>query len=265
MSFYVLIPARLESSRLKNKMLLDLQGIPLVIRTALQAQHSSAEKVFIATDSECILQVAQQYNIPAVRTQAHATGTDRIAAAAQTLGLEAEEIIINVQGDEPLIDPALINQVAQQLQNDPKACMSTAAAPLTDHDSFFNPNIVKVVCNAQQQALYFSRAPIPWARDQFDAAQNKAEKPAPCGALQHIGIYAYKNHFLQRFPRLSPGVLEQLESLEQLRALEHGYAITVYSYPNTPPPGVDTADDLRKVRELIALKPNIYQPKPLKP
>jgi|SRR5690625_1022607 len=257
MSFSVLIPARLESARLKNKMLVDIHGVPLVVRTARQALRSQADRVYIATDSEAIAQAAQRHDIAVVRTQAHETGTDRIAQAAQILDLAAEEIIVNVQGDEPLIDPALINKVAAQLHNDPEASMATAAAPLTKGDSFFNPNIVKVVCNTRQQALYFSRAPIPWDRDAFDTAQYKPPKKAPAQTLQHIGIYAYKNHFLQRFPQLSPGVLERLESLEQLRALEHGYAITVYTYPATPPPGVDTDADLQQVRSLLAEKDDI--------
>lgn len=257
MSFYVLIPARLESARLKNKMLLDIHGIPLVVRTARQAQRSRARQVYIATDSEHIAQAAQSHGIAVVHTRAHDTGTDRIAEAAQTLGLAAEDIIINVQGDEPLIDPTLIDEVADQLRNDLEASMATAAAPLTDGDSFFNPNIVKVVCNARQQALYFSRAPIPWVRAVFDTAQHGPSKKTPSQALHHIGIYAYKNHFLQRFPQLTPGILERLESLEQLRALEHGYAISVYPYPATPPPGVDTDADLRQVRSLLAEKNDI--------
>lgn len=252
MSFYVLIPARLQSTRLENKMLIDLHGVPLVVRTAQQAQRSAAKKVCIATDSEQIARAAQQHDIPVVRTQAHDTGTDRIAEAAHTLGLAADEIIVNVQGDEPLIDPVLINQVAGQLKNNSCASMATAAAALTDAQSLFDPNVVKVVCNAQQQALYFSRAPIPWERDRFDAAQKPTGNLTPHMALQHIGLYAYKNHFLQCFPHLPPGVLERLESLEQLRALEHGHTIAVYLYDQTPAPGVDTANDLKQVRTLLA-------------
>lgn|SRR5690625_272155 len=252
MQFYVLIPARLESSRLENKMLCDIQGVPLVIRTAKQAQKSAAKKVFIATDSDKIAQTASQYGIASIRTQQHQTGTDRIAEAASQLELDPTDIIVNVQGDEPLIAPLLINQVAQRLYHDPDASMATVAAPLTTMRSLMDPNIVKVVCNNQQQALYFSRAPIPWARDQFDADQNNSPNTPPPQALHHIGIYAYRNHFLQRFPTLAAGQLERIESLEQLRALEHGFIISVHLSPTAPAPGVDTPADLEKVRQLLA-------------
>lgn len=255
MDFYVLIPARLESTRLKNKMLLDLNGLPLVIRTAQQAQKSSAQRVFIATDNSEIAAVAKTHGIDCVITRQHETGTDRLAEATEQLKLPKEAIIVNVQGDEPLIDPQLINAVAEQLKIDPQAQMATAAAPLTTQNNLFNPNIVKVVCNNQQQAMYFSRAPIPWARGSYDAttpASSSADTQNPAfDALHHIGIYAYRNDFLQLFPSLTSGTLERLESLEQLRALEHGATIRVLHWPKTPAPGVDTAEDLDLVRELL--------------
>jgi|SRR5690625_818181 len=259
MSFYVLIPARLESTRLKNKMLLDLEGLPLIVRTARQAQQSAAAQVWVATDSTQIADTVRQYGIQAVLTQDHPTGTDRLAEAAQLLQFKDQDIIVNVQGDEPLIDPALIDQVAAQLQNDAQASMATAAAPLADGPSLFNPNIVKVVCNTKQQALYFSRAPIPWARDAFDSYQEDTQQPAhrltPVHARHHIGIYAYRHAFLQQFPVLPTGSLEQLESLEQLRALEHGHIISVYLCPEPPAGGVDTLDDLRRIRRYLQQPP----------
>src|SRR5690625_2045636 len=240
MDFYVLIPARLESTRLENKMLQDLQGVPLVVRTAQQAQKSAAQAVYIATDNAQIAAVARAHGIDHVMTRSHETGTDRLAEAAHILDLPPDAIIVNVQGDEPLIDPLLINAVAQ----------------------LFHPNIVKVVYDFQQQALYFSRAPIPWERDGDNSpdasskgAASRGDTPPndpPAPALHHMGIYAYRNAFLQRFPTLSPGVLERLESLEQLRALEHGETIRVHRWPKTPAPGIDTAQDLALVRQLLA-------------
>src|SRR5699024_7213004 len=214
MDFHVLIPARLESSRLKNKMLLDLQGVPLVIRTAQQALKSVAKQVCIATDNEHIDALAKAHNIKHVLTRNHETGTDRLAEAAQILGLPTDAIIVNVQGDEPLIDPELINAVAQQLHGS-QANMATAAAPIEQRAQLFNPNTVKVVCDFKKQALYFSRAPIPWERNDDDThnwsqAVSDLDQPAPAQALHHIGIYAYRNAFLQRFPTLAPGTLERL-------------------------------------------------------
>lgn len=249
--FFVLIPARLGSVRLANKMLLDLKGTPLVIRTAQRAQQSAAKKTLIATDSDEIAEKATAHGIPVVRTGKHHTGTDRLAEAAKKLGVADDAIIVNVQGDEPLIDPELINQVANQLCLDKEATMATAAAKLTNKTALLNPNTVKVVCNYQQRALYFSRAAIPWPRDYFELDQQKQKKIPPNTALQHIGIYAYRNHFLQKFTSLSVGHLERIESLEQLRALEHGYTISVYFYPNPPAPGVDTLEDFQKIKLLL--------------
>lgn len=255
MDFYVLIPARLESTRLKNKMLQDLHGLPLVIRTARQAQLSQARQVFIATDNNEIAAAATTHGIRPIMTGPHDTGTDRLAAAAQQLQLPQEAIIVNVQGDEPLIDPQLINAVAKQLAINPQAEMATAAAALNSFEQLFNPNVVKVVCNQQQQALYFSRAPIPWVRDQYPIPTQLPQlspHPTVTAALHHIGIYAYRNHFLQRFPTLPSGTLEHLESLEQLRALEHGATILVHRWSAPPAPGVDTAEDLALVRQILA-------------
>lgn len=249
--FVVLIPARYASSRFPGKPLIDIAGKPMVIRVAEQARQSGAAQVIIATDDERIANVAQQYEIAHVRTNSHhATGTDRLAQAIELLNLPEHILVINVQGDEPLIAPELIQNVAQQLYNNPKASMATAAHPIYDSHQFFNPNIVKVILNAQQEALYFSRAPVPWARDLFlplTKAINQSELPKALPALRHIGIYAYRVNFLRDYANLPPSTLEQFEALEQLRALWHGHIITVYISDQLPCPGIDTPDDVAGV------------------
>lgn len=250
MSFIAIIPARLHSTRLPNKPLADIAGLPMVVRTAHQAQKSGASAIYVATDSKDIAKAASQHHITALLTSPHhPTGTDRLAEVVNILQLADDEIVVNVQGDEPLIPPELIQAVAKQLQKNPMAAIATAATVYKDDSSFFNPNTVKVVCDLQQRALYFSRAPIPWARD---ALQDNPNKIAPeLRALNHIGIYAYRARFLRQYPQLPRGPLETLESLEQLRALENGFSISVYIHPSAPAHGVDTPEDLDKVRQIF--------------
>ena len=249
--FVVVIPARQASTRLPGKMLADLAGKPMVLRVAEQALASRATRVVIATDHADIAQAARKGGIETLMTRVdHASGTDRLAEAVKQLGLTNETIVVNVQGDEPLIDPQLINRVAQQLTLDTQAAIATCASPLADLTSLFNPNVVKVVCDQRDRALYFSRAPIPWDRERFHTEPRTLASDHP--ALHHIGLYAYRVEFLQRFPKLSAGVLERLEMLEQLRALEHGYAITVLKIASHPGAGVDTPEDLLRVRQLLS-------------
>lgn len=236
--FHVVIPARWHSTRLPEKMLADLGGIPLVVRTAQQALQSQAKSVTVATDDERILQAVQSFGLSAILTDRdHSSGTDRLAQAARLLALPDDCLIVNVQGDEPRIAPALIDQVAQALAEDSESHMSTCAKVLTDETQRLNPNVVKVVCDRQNRALYFSRAAIPHIRE---------NALAPC--LHHIGLYAYRNAFLQVFSRLAPGLLEQTESLEQLRVLENGYRIHVAITTLPHEAGVDTHEDLERIR-----------------
>lgn len=250
MRFTVLIPARLASSRLPNKPLADIAGLPMVVRVALQARKSAAARVVVAADSAAIVAACSAHGIEAVLTRAdHPSGSDRLAEACTLLGLDGEDMVVNLQGDEPLIEPALIDAVAQVLANAPSASMGTAAHPIATHADYLNPNVVKVVCNAQGLAHYFSRAPIPFHRDQTDAAWWDAHSRfAP---LRHVGIYAYRAGFLRSFPQLTPAPTEQVESLEQLRALWHGHAIAVQITDIAPGAGVDTPEDLERVRALL--------------
>ncbi len=247
MSFHVVIPARYGSSRLPGKPLADIAGKPMVVRVVEAALRSRAGDVCVATDDERIQAAVSAHGYQVVMTRAdHASGTDRIAEVAERLGWSEHEIVVNVQGDEPLIEPALIDQLATALADDASAVMATAAHDLVKAEDFFNPNVVKVVCNAARHALYFSRAPVPWARDAF--AIDKADLPKALGAQRHIGIYAYRTGFLRRFGQLSPSPLEQIEALEQLRVLWHGYAIQVINSDRIPEPGVDTDEDVQRIR-----------------
>ncbi len=251
MSFSVLIPARLASSRLPNKPLADIAGLPMVVRVAQQALRSQAQQVVVAADSDAIVQACRAHGIDAVLTDPdHPSGSDRLAQACTLLGLDGDAVVVNVQGDEPLIDPALIDATAQVLHAQPSASMGTAAHAITERQDYLNPNVVKVVCNAQGLAQYFSRAPIPYHRDQFDSAWWQATPGfAP---LRHIGIYAYRAGFLRQFPQLCPAPTEAVEALEQLRALWHGHAIAVHVTPHAPGVGVDTPQDLERVRAWFA-------------
>lgn len=251
MSFTVLIPARLASIRLPNKPLADINGVPMVVRVAQRALQSSALRTVVAADSADIIEQCTAFGIQAVLTRVdHPSGSDRLAEACDLLGLADDDIVVNVQGDEPLIDPALVDAVAALLQTRPDCAMGTAAHCIDDLADFLNPNVVKVVLDAQQTALYFSRAPIPAARGL--AGQSwwaHGDLPRP---LRHVGIYAYRVGFLRQFPRLPQAPMEQLESLEQLRALWHGYRIAVHITEHPPGAGVDTPEDLARVRRLTA-------------
>ena len=248
-SFTVIVPARLASTRLPNKPLADIHGLPMVVRVAQRAALSHSAQVVVAADSIDIVEVCQAHGVRALLTRNdHPSGSDRLAEASALLQLGPNDLVVNVQGDEPLINPTLINQVAALLEQRPSASMSTAAHEIHDHSEFTNSNVVKVVLDKEQLALYFSRAPIPWWRDGFAQGIQSLPKPAP---LRHIGIYAYRVGFLQSFPSMTPAPIEKGEALEQLRAMWHGHKIAVHITPDAPGPGVDTPEDLEKVRALL--------------
>jgi 3-deoxy-manno-octulosonate cytidylyltransferase (CMP-KDO synthetase) len=248
MGFCVLIPARLASTRLPGKPLADIAGQPMIVRVAQRALASSARRVVVAADSAEILEACRAHGIEAVLTRSdHATGSDRLAEACELLGLGADELIVNVQGDEPLIEPPLIDAVAGLLAALPEASMATAAHPIDDVGEFTNPNVVKVVLDARGLALYFSRAPIAWWRDGFAAGIHSLPDPRP---LRHVGLYAYRAGFLRAFPALAPAPMERTEALEQLRAMWHGHRIAVHVTTTAPGTGVDTPEDLERVRAL---------------
>jgi 3-deoxy-manno-octulosonate cytidylyltransferase (CMP-KDO synthetase) len=247
-AFTVIVPARLASTRLPHKPLADIHGLPMVVRVAQRAALSNASQVVVAADSIEIVQACQAHGVRAMLTQVdHPSGSDRLAEASALLGLSPNDVVVNVQGDEPLINPELINQVAELLVQRPTASMSTAAHEIHELAEFTNPNVVKVVIDQAQLALYFSRAPIPWWRDGFAKGIQSLPQPAP---LRHIGIYAYRVGFLQSFPTLQAAPIETGEALEQLRALWHGHKIAVHITPDVPGPGVDTPEDLERVRAL---------------
>jgi 3-deoxy-manno-octulosonate cytidylyltransferase (CMP-KDO synthetase) len=252
MGFTVLIPARLASTRLPDKPLADIAGRPMVVRVAERARQCGAQRVVVATDSVAIAQACDAHGVSSVMTRAdHPSGSDRLAQACDLLQLPDDHTVVNVQGDEPLIDPALIDAVAMLLQRHPDASMSTAAHAIDDPADIGNPNVVKVVTDARGLALYFSRAPIPWWRDGYgsgDAGITRVPQPQP---LRHIGIYGYRVDFLKAFPALPPSPLEHTESLEQLRALWHGHRIAVHRADRAPGPGVDTPEDLARVRAIF--------------
>ena len=249
MGFTVLIPARLASTRLPDKPLADIAGLPMVVRVAQRAAQSQASQVVVATDNDRIHAACEAHGIRCVMTRAdHPTGSDRLAEACELLGLDGDDAVVNVQGDEPLIDPELINACALQLAQRPDCVVSTAAHPIEDPAHFANPNVVKVVTDVHGRALYFSRAPIPWWRDAPVAGQPAAGADTP---LRHIGIYGYRAGFLRRFPQLPVSPLERLESLEQLRVHWHGERIAVHVTPHAPGAGVDTPEDLARVRALF--------------
>jgi 3-deoxy-manno-octulosonate cytidylyltransferase (CMP-KDO synthetase) len=254
LSFSVVIPSRFASTRLHGKALADIGGTPMVVHVARRARDSGADRVCVATDHEGIARVVQDAGFEAVMTRTdHASGTDRVAEAAQRMGLDDSAIVVNVQGDEPLIEPGLIRAMAALLDRSPEASMATACHAISDPDELFNPNVVKVVMDAEGFARYFSRAPIPFARDAF-ASGTLASLPTGLPCYRHIGIYACRQRFLQTFPTLAAPSLEQFEALEQLRALWHGFAIAVAVREDAPQPGVDTPDDLARVRRLLAAR-----------
>jgi 3-deoxy-manno-octulosonate cytidylyltransferase (CMP-KDO synthetase) len=249
MSFVVIIPARLASTRLPNKPLADLGGKPMIVRVAERAQESGAARIVVATDHADILAACAAHGIEACMTRAdHPSGTDRIAEVARTLGLPDDAVVVNLQGDEPLIDPTLLAACAARIGA--QVPMATCAHPLHEAADAFNPNVVKVVLDKLGRALYFSRATIPWHRDAF--AQSREQLPAGYVPLRHIGLYAYSNAFLQQYPQLEPAPLESIEALEQLRVLWHGYPIAVHVTDSAPAAGVDTPEDLERVRTYYA-------------
>jgi 3-deoxy-manno-octulosonate cytidylyltransferase (CMP-KDO synthetase) len=249
-SFSVLIPARYASSRLPGKPLADLAGKPMVVRVAQRARDSGARRVVVATDDSRIVDAARAHGVEVIMTGSHhATGTDRLAEAARLLALDAEEIVVNVQGDEPLLDASLMRRVAALLSQHPQAGMATACHPIADIAEAFNPNVVKVVLDSRNYALYFSRATIPWARSAFAGEPRAIPDGLPI--YRHYGLYAYRVRFLQAFPTLPIAPIETFEALEQLRALWHGERIVVEIAPGAPAPGVDTEADLARVRRLL--------------
>lgn len=259
MNFTVLIPARLASLRLPNKPLADIAGLPMIVRVARQAlalrSGHGDQRVVVAADSLDIVRACAEHGVDAILTRTdHPSGSDRLAEACELLALANDEIVVNVQGDEPLIDPGLITAVAHTLASKPMASMSTAAHAIDSADDFFNPNVVKLVADASGMALYFSRAAIPHRRDASGlpgaAATVELMLPHP-PPLRHIGIYGYRVGFLKQFPSLSQAPMEKTESLEQLRAMWHGHRIAVHVTEKIPGPGVDTPEDLARVRRLL--------------
>lgn len=256
MSFIVLIPARLASTRLPNKPLANIAGLPMVVHVARRAALSAASKVVVAADDPRTLEACLEHGVHALLTRRdHATGSDRLAEACALLGLADAEIVVNVQGDEPLIEPALIDACAHLLSARAECAMATAAHPIDHAADLVNQNVVKVVCDASGRAQYFSRAPLPWWRDGYAAGLDEGTVLSDPRPLRHIGIYAYRVKFLHQFPLLDPSPLEQLESLEQLRVLWHGERIAVHVTQLAPAAGVDTYEDLQRVRAALGHEP----------
>ncbi len=240
----------MASSRLPDKPLADIAGLPMVVRVAQRARLSAAARVVVAADDQRIVNACQAHGIDAVLTRTdHPSGSDRLAEACDLLGLQDSDVVVNVQGDEPLIDPASIDAAAQLLQTRSDCSMSTLAHAIESVEDFANPNVVKVVLDARNTALYFSRAPIAWWRDGFAQGITTLPSPAP---LRHVGLYGYRVGFLREFPKLAQAPIEVTESLEQLRAMWHGHRIAVHITDHSPGPGVDTPEDLARVRALLS-------------
>ena len=249
--FIVLIPARFASTRLPGKTLLDIAGKPMVVRVAEQAAKSGAAAVWVATDSAEVVTAVERHGFRALLTRAdHQNGSERLAEAVELLKLGDDAVVVNVQGDEPLIEPDLIARVAENLFAHPDAEIATACHPLEHLTDILNPNYVKAVVDRKGYAMYFSRAPIPYSRDGFTASP--AYLPQGYAPCRHIGIYAYRARFLKIYGQLEPSPLEQVEALEQLRALWHGFRISVETIHTAPAAGVDTPEDLDKVRQVFA-------------
>jgi 3-deoxy-manno-octulosonate cytidylyltransferase (CMP-KDO synthetase) len=226
----------------------------MVARVAERAVLSGADEVWVATDHADVVAAATQHGLSVLLTRAdHPSGTDRLAEVVEQRGWDDETIVVNVQGDEPLIDPALVAQTARQLAVS-GADITTVAHPIDNAGDFFNPNVVKVVCRADGDALYFSRAPIPYARDHFARPAGKETLPSGMPAYRHIGLYAYRAHFLRAYAQLTPSPHEAIEALEQLRALWHGFRISVVISDHLPMPGVDTPEDAARMQEWFRAK-----------
>jgi len=253
LNFKVVIPARFGSSRLPGKPLLPIAGKPMIVHVCERALEANANQVVVATDDERILKTVTDLGLQAVMTRAdHQSGTERIAEVASIYGWQEDDVIVNLQGDEPLIPSAYIRDVALALAFQQKAGIATLAAKITDAEEIFNPNAVKVVLDKNGYAMYFSRAPIPWERDTFQASTGQPSNRM--SHLRHIGMYAYRVGFLQRYCSWQPSILESIEALEQLRILWHGESILVNVVPKTPPAGVDTQADLDRVAQLLTIK-----------
>jgi 3-deoxy-manno-octulosonate cytidylyltransferase (CMP-KDO synthetase) len=253
MEFVVVIPARYASSRFPGKPLADVGGKPMVVRVAERARRSGASEVLVATDDARIAHIVEAHGHTAIMTRGdHATGTDRIAEVVARRRYGARRIVVNVQGDEPLIPPRLIREVAANLEAHRAAAIATVCHPIGDPAELADPNVVKVVFDRDGYALYFSRAPIPYARDAHRRAATLRSMPAGLPAYRHVGIYAYRCAFLREYAKLKPVAIERFEALEQLRALAHGYRISVAISRSAPPPGIDTPADLARVRRLLA-------------
>jgi 3-deoxy-manno-octulosonate cytidylyltransferase (CMP-KDO synthetase) len=251
--FKVVIPARYASTRLPGKPLLNIAGKPMIAHVCERAQQSGAEEVVVATDDGRIMQTVTNLGIRAIMTRPdHQSGTERIAEVAELCAWSGDDIIVNVQGDEPLIPSEIIQELAEVLAGQQIAGVATLAAKILDHEEIFNPNAVKVVLNKAGYALYFSRAPIPWDRDGLALPGKPVSEKMPY--YRHIGLYAYTVAFLKRYCQWESSVLETVESLEQLRILWHGEAIRVMLVDKAPPAGVDTEEDLLRVEGLIKLK-----------
>jgi 3-deoxy-manno-octulosonate cytidylyltransferase (CMP-KDO synthetase) len=249
--FWAVIPARYASTRLPGKPLAEIAGQPMIRHVHERAVESGAARVIIATDDQRVFQAARDFGAEVLMTaDSHRSGSDRLAEVIERLAPAPETIVVNVQGDEPLLPPALIRQAAEALAAHPQASVATLCEPLRSREEVFNPNIVKAVRDGQGFALYFSRAPIPWLRDTF--AGDATALPADTH-VRHIGLYAYRAAFVSAFPRLPPCPLEQQESLEQLRVLYHGGKIYLALACAPPGPGVDTPEDLARVRAIVAL------------
>jgi 3-deoxy-manno-octulosonate cytidylyltransferase (CMP-KDO synthetase) len=253
--FWICIPARLQSSRLPRKALADLQGQPMVLRVVQAAQTTQASRILVATDDEAIASVVRAAGVECLMTRAdHPSGTDRLAEVASLCKAKPDQLIVNLQGDEPLMPAEPLTQVALALANDPTASVATAVTAIDDPETFTNPNVVKAVLDAHQHALYFSRAGIPYKRSVQSAPDLLAAATHPIG-WRHLGLYAYRAGALSQFASLSPSPAEQLEQLEQLRWLHHGHQIRCVILNQAPPPGVDTPEDLAVVRKAFEKQP----------
>jgi 3-deoxy-manno-octulosonate cytidylyltransferase (CMP-KDO synthetase) len=254
--FVAIIPARYASTRFPGKPLIDIDGKPMIVRVAEQARRSRAARVVVATDDARIALACEAHRVEVVMTATtHPTGTDRLSEVASKLALPAETIVVNVQGDEPFIPPEAIDLVAATLAQHPTAGMATVGHPIAEREEFFNPNVVKLVQNLAGEAIYFSRAPIPYARDAFAADGTRSgalPAAAAKSALRHVGLYAYRAGFLKVFPTWPVGTLEAIEALEQLRALERGVVIAVAQIESALPPGIDTPEDYDKVKQSLS-------------
>ena len=248
MAKHIIIPARLQSTRLANKLLLDLAGKPIIEHVHGQALKCDFAQVIIATDSQEIKTVVESFGGQVCLTRDdHQSGTDRIAEVVETLNIAPEDIVVNIQGDEPLIPVENVQQSAELLIEDERAVMATLCERIADSLEVFDPNCVKVIMDKQGHALYFSRAPIPWHRGHFDRHEQQLKSDL---FYRHIGLYAYRAHFLQRYAKMEKSPIEAIESLEQLRVLWHGGKIAVAEARSATPPGIDTAKDLQTVRAL---------------